>query len=437
MTGRAAAGLLLLVIVAAAVALAVQRSDWARLAWEEGAVAESDYELHWAAGRALEAGLDPYDAGVVNELGRQTGRENTPFCAANPLVVRLFGQSPQLFTGYRAWRTWNLALLGAGVLVLASVLRAELGAGPGALAALAAGLGLIALNDGTWMAFYYNQTNVVTLLAVLLALRAAQSGRDVTEGVLLALATAAKTSPALLLLVAALSGRWRTLLAGLGTLGLLLTASIAWTGAEVHASFLAMLKLRLGYAANVPTGEFNNSLHDWNLAPNGLLSRAAEAGQWPRTWTLLAAWAVALVVLAALGRRLRPRSDRPAPDVLTQYAAGILATFLVSSVTWTTHLSLAAVPCAWLLVRAWTERRPGLVPMLMLGAGALATAVLFLPLGSFGEGLQLHADILLKTDACVLLFAVVLAFPQRDQPPTAAPSTGRTKASEGLMPSRR
>ncbi|HVQ23640.1 MAG TPA: hypothetical protein VMV01_00600, partial [Planctomycetota bacterium] len=101
------------------------------------------------------------------------------------------------------------------------------------------------------------------------------------------------------------------------------------------------------------------------------------------------------------------------------------------------HLSLAAVPCGWLAVQALAARRLGALPMLLLLAGALATAVLFVPLGSFGEDLHQHDDIRLKTDACLALFAVTLLWPQRDQPPTAAPSTGRTKASDGLMPSRK
>ena len=404
-------GLLLLAAVAAAAGSVATHSDWARLAFERTAVAQSDYELHWAAGRALVAGLDPYDQGVVNEIGRQTGRADTPFCAANPLVVRMFGAAPSLFDGYATWRTWNLALLAACVLVLAACLRRELGTTGGPAVALALALGLVALNDGTWMSLFYNQTNVVKLLAVVLALLAAQTGRPGAEGVLLALAAAAKTSPALLLVVAALAGRWRAVVAGVVTLGLLAAVSIAWNGLAVNASYLAMTRLRLGYASSVPTGQFNNSLHDWNVAPNGLLSRAAEVGHWPPGATLAAAGAVALVVLVALERWLRPRDGRPAPGVFAQYAAGVAATFLVSSVTWPTHLSLAAVPCGWLAVQALTVRRPGALPLVLLFVGAVATVVLFVPLGSFGEDLHQHDDIRLKTDACVALFALAVAWP--------------------------
>jgi hypothetical protein len=429
-------GVLLLAAIGAAVAYVVTHSDWARLAWEPTAVAESDYELHWAAGRALDAGLDPYDAQVVNGIGLQTGRPNTPFCAANPLVVRLFGMAgPDLAAGYRTWRTWNIVLLAASVLVLASCLVKAIGPRIGIAVALAVALALIALNDGTWMSFFYNQTNVVTLLAVLLALRAAQARQPEVEGVLLAVAAVAKTSPALLLFVAALSGRWRTVLAGLVAGALLVGLSLQWNGVEVHKSYLEMLGLRLGYASQVPGGQFNNSLHDWNLAPNGLLSRAGEAGGWSVWRTMAAAGVVSALVLGSLRRRMRARGERPRPDVLQQYACGIAATFLLSSVTWPTHLSLAAVPCAFFVASAWTSRSLGAGSMLLLGVGALASLVLFLPLGTFGSDAHQHYDILLKADACLALFAVTLA--SSYQPPTAAPSTGRTKASEGLTPSRR
>jgi hypothetical protein len=404
-------GVLLLAVMVAVVAGVVRHSDWARLAFEPSAIAESDYELHWAAGRALDAGLDPYDARVVTGIGLQTGRPDTPFCAANPLVVRLFGLAgPDLHAGYRTWRNWNVVLLAACVLVLASCLQQALGPSAGGAAALAVALGLVALNDGTWMSFFYNQTNVVTLLAVLLALRAAQTGHFLAEGVLIAVAAAAKTSPALLLYIAALAGRWRTVFAGLVALAALGALSIEWNGLGVHRSYVEMLGLRLGYDAQVPGGEFNNSLHDWNLAPNGLLSRAGAAGGWPVWRTVTAAWAVTAVVLVELRRRIWPSRGRPRPDVPTQYACGIAATFLLSSVTWPTHLSLAAIPCAWLIAQAWTARSLGAGAMLWIGVGALAALVLFLPLGTFGDDPHQHYDILLKADACLALFAVTRAW---------------------------
>jgi hypothetical protein len=219
----------------------------------------------------------------------------------------------------------------------------------------------------------------------------------------------------LLLLVAALAGRWRTLFAGLAAGAALAALSLAWNGVAVHQSYLDMLGLRLGYAARVPIDEFNNSLHDWNLAPNGLLSRAGMAGGWPGWAAAAGSWTVTAAVLLLLLRWLAPRAGRARPDILAQYAAGVVGTFLVSSVTWVTHLSLAALPGAWLVVAAWTCGRLDPARCLLLGVGAAAMALLFVPLG-----LQLHLDILLKADACIALFAVTLAWPTA---PAAIPAS--------------
>lgn len=455
--GRRAAGALLLLLSLAAAALVARRSEWARLAYEPGAIAESDFQLHWAAGQVMAAGGDPYDSAAVQAIGAPTGRTFTPFCAANPLVVRLFGLADRhdLPGAYRAWRDVNVALLALAVVALGLAVRRVAAVPAGAALALAAAA--LLLDDGTWMAFYYNQTNVVTLVAVVGALLAGQAGRPMTEGALLALATAAKTSPALLLVVVALAGRRRTALAGLLTLAALGGLSLAWNGAGVHLAYLDTLRSRLGYAAAVAPGEFNNSLHDWNLAPNGLLSRAADAAGWPPAAARGAAWAATLVVLVLLARAVRrlrrsahawDAADEAGPAVagppalMGLYALGVSAGFLASSVTWSPHLSLAALPIAWLVLAGPRDAPPArrLLDALPLAA---ACAVLFVPLGTFAEDVHQVLDVRLKTAACVVLYALVLtaagrpAVRARYQPPTAAPSTGLTKASLGRVSSRR
>ncbi|MGQ0552283.1 MAG: glycosyltransferase family 87 protein [Planctomycetota bacterium] len=413
-------GGLLLLLVAVAVALVVPRSQWLgrsadglSLLERPQARAESDFQLHWAAGRALARGEDPWDSATVNALGAVTGRPFTPFCAANPLVLRGFALAdPVDWQGaYARWLTVNHVLLGLAVLVLALVLRR---AGLGPAAALAVALAAIALNDGTWMGHAMNQLNGVTLLLVLLALLAAQAGRPVQEGVCLALAAAAKTSPALLIVLAVFAGRWRTVRSALATGAGLLVLSIAWNGWEVHRDYLALLGRELGYVASLPSGAFNNSLHDWNLAPNGLLSRAAEAGGWSRGGTLAAVWLVSLATLAltarwALAWKRRASANANAAALLSLYALGLSASFLISSVTWPTHLSLAALPVAWLVVASWSGRSHVALTL----AAAIACATLFLPLGTLAaEDPHHQLDILIKADACLLLFAVLLALPR-------------------------
>jgi hypothetical protein len=434
----------LLALVLLAVAFVAWGSEWAGLAYEPAAIAESDFQLHWAAGQVLAAGGDPYDSASVDAIGAPTGRAFTPFCAANPLIVRLFGLADRDdFPGaYRAWRDVNLGLLALAIAALALAVR-RAGA-PSMIAALSLALAALALDDGTWMAHYFNQTNAVTLLAVSGALLAAQSGRPATEGVLLAVATVAKTSPALLLLVALLAGRRRTVLVAGLTLLVLGLVSVAWNGAPVHFAYLDTLRTRLGYAAFVAPGEFNNSLHDWNLAPNGLLSRAADAAGWPMSLARTGAWAVTLTVLALLARALRAGSGHPrspasprenAFRLMALYALGVSAGFLTSSVTWSPHLSLAALPFAWLaLAAARRESGPGPEPgperewgRVVRGALLVgACFVLFVPLGTFAQDAHLVLDVRLKAAALVVLYALVLSELGRERARAPASVAQRT-----------
>lgn len=410
-------GSLLLLIVALAVALLAPRNEWFELLDIPAAIPESDFQLHWAAGRVLAEGGDAWDSAQVNALGARTGRAFTPFCAANPLLARLFGLSPgapradgslDIAPAYGRWLAVNLVLLALSTLLLALCWR---GAGALLSAALALAAALLLLCDGTWMATWYNQLNGVTMLTVFGALLAGQRGRHALEGALLALATFAKLSPGLLLVVALLAGRRRTALAGLLTGAALAAVSFVALGPEPHVQWLAAMSSRLGYEAAVPAGEFNNSLHAWNFAPNGLLSRAALAAHWPPGLARAAAWGVTALVLGVLFAWLRraPAARR----IEAQYAAALAASYLVSSVTWATHLSLLALPAGWLVLRAWVEpsgpRR--LAPHLL---GALAVTILMLPLGSFGDPQDMVADTRLKAGACLVLCALLLA-------PTAAP----------------
>jgi hypothetical protein len=279
---------------------------------------------------------------------------------------------------------------------------------PGA-AALAAALALVACNDGTWMSLWFNQLNFITLSALAGALWAGLAGRPRLEGALLAVAAWSKLSPALLVLLAAAAGRWRTVRAAVVTGLVLLGLSVALAGWDAHAQWLAMARRELGFAAQRPAGLFNNSLHEWNLSPNGVLSRAADAAGWTRAVPVAGAWASALLATGAAAFALRRVArafgrDR-ATTVFLVHALGVAAGFLASSTTWVTHLSTAAVPLACLTWLAWQGRAGGLVR----AGAALAGALLMLPLGALGSPESQRVDILAKLDGCVILLVALLA----------------------------
>jgi hypothetical protein len=413
-------GGLLLALALLAGALVAYGSQWTEALGQPASWAETDYQLHWAAGRALAAGRDPYEPASVQSVGMSVGRNFTPFCAATPLFVAAFrwlGERP-FDDGYRLLLGMNVLLLALAVAALAAALR-RAGA-PGA-AALGAAVALIALDDGTWMALWFNQLNFVTLAAVCGALWAGCNGRPRTEGALLALAAWAKLSPALIIVLAACAGRWRTVRAAAVAGVALLALSIAVAGWDAHVSWLTMAQRELGFATQRPAGQFNNSLHTWNLSPNGVLSRAAQAGGWNRGVLLGSVWAVALAAVGtavvALWRGARAGDHGPR-RVFAVYALGVSAGFLASSTTWSAHLTLAAVPVAFVVLAAWESPGRGLLGR---AAGALAAVLLFLPLGTLGVADDQRLDILAKLDGCILLLIAVAAAARTGTPDGDAP----------------
>ncbi|MCB9897883.1 MAG: DUF2029 domain-containing protein [Planctomycetes bacterium] len=430
-------------MLAAAVGLA-SGSGWAAdLARPERHV-ESDFEILYAAGSALRAGDDPHDPAVLDAQGARLGRAATPFSAAPPLVTAVFAQLSRLDfeRAYDLWLGFGGACVLATALLLADALRR---AGLPTPAALAAGCAFVLLNDALWMSLAMNSTNALTLAALALAACAGCRGRTTLEGVALAVAIVAKTSPALLLVPLALGGRLRTVRAASLALVVLGGVSLLVAGPAVHRSWVEHVLPALGYAPELPAGAFDNGLHAWNLAPHGVLARAAVEADLPRVAVQIGAWCVSALVLAQLVLAVRalrrgagqPRDDasrgsvaptgpdaRRAREVLRLYGLGVAASFLVSSVTWPHHLVFAALPAASLLADlhlACVPRRVGatthgtrdiapVVPapdVLRPLVGLLAWIALALPLGLLpADGTQPPA-ILLETAACIVLFAAV------------------------------
>jgi hypothetical protein len=134
---------------------------------------------------------------------------------------------------------------------------------------------------------------------------------------------------------------------------------------------------------------------------------------------LLGGLAAALVAAGIAARALRRRGRAAADDptqIFAVHALGIAAGFLASPTTWVTHLSLAAVPLGFVLVRAW-QRRAGCATAL---CGVAAAVLLFLPLGTLGSAEDQRLDILAKLDACVLLLVAVLLAMREPVPATSS-----------------
>lgn len=407
---RSGPGWLALVLVAAAVVARAASSGWSAAATDERAWPESDFQILWSAGRALAEGRDPSDPAVLDEIGRRAGRASTPFAAALPLVARSAGAlSDEFEPAFRA------ALVGQALLVLATLAlltRLVVAEGLAPVPAVAVALGSLGLNDGLWMSLAMNSTNLLALAALCGAALAATRRRAGAEGAALALATLAKLSPALVVLAAWLAGRRRAALTWAAVLAGAAALSFLWLGVGPQVGWVQRTLPALGYAPDLPPGHFDNSTHAWNLSPHGLLARAGAQGDLPPVLVLAGALAVAGLVLWQLA--LLARARRSPGDATTLAAAAVTASLLVSSVTWPHHLVLLALPVALLAARLPRAPAPAL-------AGLVATALLMAPLGILGGDSTLALEGPLRTAACVIVFAALVALPARPWTPEAGP----------------
>ena len=433
-------------------------SLWVALALDPGAQQTSDFQILHAAGQGLAEGLDIHDPRVLDQIGQRVGRPVTPFCAALPGMVGVFGLfGPDLGPAYESWLVVTILAAIAAALALAACLDQAIGRS----LACALALLVVGLPPSFWHSLAMNSTNLLALAALSLAWWAGERHRVGLEGLALALAILVKTSPALVLLTMVMAGRLAPVLWACGWLAATMGGSILWLGWEIHESWLTRVLPVLGYSPEVAPGRFNNALHAWNLSPNGLLTRAALGPGW---WAAAGAWLVTGLVLLQLWgavrgavRRARgpgteggrpgsttapvagvtpvagttasaaevtPRARTSLLDVGGLYALSVAAMFLVSSVTWPHHLVLAAVPAVWLLRQALGGQATLAGRTGPLVCSLAAWSVLALPLGLFDPSSSQPVDIPLKTGACLLLFAGMVALfgtPPEGEPKPAMP----------------
>lgn len=403
------------------------QSPWTALLHQPDAQVTSDFQILYAAGQGLSEGLDIHDPEVLAVVGRRFGRPETPFCAALPAVLAgfsLFG--PELAPAYECWLIGAVLAGLIAVLALAGSLRAELagyGERLGRGVALALSLLVVGLPASFWHALAMNSTNILTLAALALAWWAGTRDRAWLEGLALCVAILAKISPALVLVTLLLAGRRAPVLWTLGWLAATVAGAIAWVGWEIHVSWFTRVLPVLGYAPEAHAGHFNNALHSWNLAPNGLFTRAADGAGF---WAAVGAWLVTALVLIQLvgavrawnsGRFFSARAVLPQPDVGWLYAVSVAAMFLISSVTWPHHLVFAALPGCWLVGKALhLGLQPARGQLAAVLLGLMAWGVLALPLGLFGDTGTQVVDIPVKTGACLVLFAAVVAAAATERP---------------------
>lgn len=279
-----------------------------------------DFGSFVAAGRAAAEGLNPY--GVYPLTFRLDFERIGPVETPNlnpPISVPVFAALSRL-DPVIAFRAWYAMALGLYLLVLVMLVRAY----PEYARPLRLGWALSLA--GLWHTLQLGQVYVPLLAAAAAACVALERGRHVWAGLLIGLLVAVKPNLTIWLLLLWLVGCWRVSLVGATVAGLVSALPLVAYGPGIYRLWLAAVR------------GFSGALLPGNSSLPGLAARLGV----PWLGSVLA---VALVLgLAGLTRRRRP-------PVGTVSALAIVASLLVSPITWVGY-TILLLPV--LFRRAWT-----------------------------------------------------------------------------------
>lgn len=203
-----------------------------------------------------------------------------------------------------------------------------------------------------WHHLKIGQSSLLVLLLLSLCLAFLRRGRDLAAGLALSGAILLKLTPALLLALLAIRGRWKAAFAALTGVVVLSLASVPIVGWEAQETYFARM---------VPLLSAGTAFHP-NQSLNGFLTRALGFGEYrkadlsaafpiPRIAAVLVGVVVVGISLRAVWRRRRDQRSSTLDD---GFATLVLASLLVSPISWEHHYVVALVP-AWILARRWTD----------------------------------------------------------------------------------
>jgi hypothetical protein len=351
-----------------------------------------DYDCYEYAGRALLAGLDPYERGLIYLYPPLTAQLFALAHAGVEWGRGLVGLSPD---PEAAWGTlfylYQCAQLGLVGLACALLVRFARGAGFGAPSAHWLAAGLLVLDHALLRTLRHGQINLwildLSLLGVLLA-----RSRPLLSGVAIAFAVHLKLYPLLLLVPLALDRSWR---AAAWTLAALAAIALASTG---FGRDLALWEAWLGFVSSGVRGEIafrNSGLHSlfFNLfrfagASPGGSGRGGVDAAVAAASLALGAWFLVRVARrtregharALEGRARALAGDAAAPPgaaALGNAADALAFALLLSPSVWEHHYVLALPLAVW-AVATGMARHPAGVALGIFLVLALPSADVFL-----------------------------------------------------------
>jgi len=241
----------------------------------------------------------------------------------------------------------------AALLLVLRVLRCEFGS-PASILIGFAFLGSAAV----WELFRWGQFDMIVLLLLVLAIAAILRDRPLSCGVWLGLATVAKVTPIVYLVVLAVRGKRKAAAVGVGVVAALLAAALIWPGYGAAGTWLERLySFSTDVYGNI--GPNNMSLrgfvyrlfvahptHEGTSVP--LLALGLGNAQWI-VWTT--------AVILCLTTAVWMWSHRRALTTAECVCAAIPLTLLLSPMTWTHHCVQLLLPLAFIIVTACRCRR--------------------------------------------------------------------------------
>jgi hypothetical protein len=332
----------------------------------------SDFATFYSAAETFADGRSPYDLPTLQETGHDDfagwiGRYlyPPPFAA---LVVRPLTLLP-FEVARRVWVVVETVAYLLALVLLAGVVFER----RDRMALL--GTGLVGL---LWSPFRLDlrlgSVSGILLLLVVLFLLELRRQRDWRAGMALGAAVLLKVSPALLMLLLLLRGRWRVFLGATATVGGLALCSLAATGLDAWRAYLTDV---VPVLATANFSWFTNQSLDalfWRLFMSN-----PDTTPWlvsPLVYRTLSLASSALVVGVLVWWAWRRRSvavSGTSDELLWLSCLGMVAALLVARVTWE-YMTVLAIPCLLVWGRQILQRPSPAAGIAWLAAWVLCAA---------------------------------------------------------------
>lgn len=355
---------------------------------------KNDFTSYYVAGQVVKRGMagalyypDPVGSLLAQasvqhpwiDVARESGIDNPNYYLYPPLFA--IAMLPLTWLSYpaafAAWLAMNVLFLAASLAIFLTGRR------PRPL--VTAGCILVAgAFYPVWHHLKIGQSSLLVLLLLTAAYALLRARRDTAAGLVLSGAILLKLTPGILLVLLALHRRWRAATAAVaGVLALSALSSMVVGIGPQATYFLRMVPMLGAGTAFYP----NQSL-------NGFLTRVLHMGDyrkadlsldlpWPRLLAVAAGLVIIVLSVAAIARRRRELGGESFQD---GYATLVMASLLVSPISWEHHYVLALLP-AWILLERWgAAGAAGRVPPVLAGAalammGSRVTLAMFEKLG--------------------------------------------------------